>query len=223
LFGRKTDALRGDGSGDLASLDSNVGSSVATVRADGDIHKVNHVIIVMQEYHSFDNCFGALPYDPAGPYHGGPGSKNDHSCVDGLTCTVDSSDNFTCANSNPDAEDNSIATAFHDPRYCTGADLDHSWSGSHFETDFEDPAGTLLSSPNDGFVRRNDTTSQGQPDSGPETADSDETMGFTSKPIFPSITIWRRTSRSMIATSVLSSDKPFRTARMRPPRLLLAT
>jgi hypothetical protein len=38
--------------------------------------------------------------------------------------------------------------------------LDHSWSDSHLEANFEDPAGTLLSSPNDSFVRRNDTNSQ---------------------------------------------------------------
>ncbi|HWW53329.1 MAG TPA: alkaline phosphatase family protein, partial [Acidimicrobiales bacterium] len=30
---------------------------------------IEHIIIVMQENHSFDNYLGALPYDPAGPYH----------------------------------------------------------------------------------------------------------------------------------------------------------
>ena len=37
--------------------------------AQGDIHKVKHVIIVMQENHSFDNYFGALAYAPGSPYH----------------------------------------------------------------------------------------------------------------------------------------------------------
>ena len=53
---------------------------VTTAQAEGDLHKVNHIIIVMQENHSFDNYFGALPYDPASPYHGGACAKNDHSC-----------------------------------------------------------------------------------------------------------------------------------------------
>ncbi len=38
-----------------------LGLSAATARADGDINAVNHIIIVMQENHSFDNYFGALP------------------------------------------------------------------------------------------------------------------------------------------------------------------
>jgi phospholipase C len=35
--------------------------------ADGDLHKVNHIIVVMQENHSFDNYFGALAYAPGSP------------------------------------------------------------------------------------------------------------------------------------------------------------
>ncbi len=159
--------------------------SAATARAEGDLHKVNHIIIVMQENHSFDNYFGALPYDPAGPYHGGACSKNDHSCVDGLSCTVDNLGNYTCANSNLDAEDSSTVNAFHELKYCTGPDLDHSWSGSHIEANFNNPAAAIISSPNDGFVRRNDVTSQGQPDSGPETANSDDTMGFYTQADLP--------------------------------------
>ena len=38
-------------------------------RADGDLHKVKHIIVVMQENHSFDNYFGALAYAPGTPYH----------------------------------------------------------------------------------------------------------------------------------------------------------
>jgi phospholipase C len=161
-----------------------IGASVATAHAKGDLHKVKHIIIVMQENHSFDNYFGALPYDPAGPYHGGNCSKNDHSCVDGLTCTV-TGGIYTCANSNLDAEDSSTVHAFHESKYCTGPDLDHSWSGSHIEANFINPAATIISSPNDGFVRRNDVTTQGQPDSGPETLNSDDTMGFYNQTDLP--------------------------------------
>src|ERR1041384_2961247 len=51
----------------------------------GGIHKVKHVIIVMQENHSFDNYFGALAYAPGSPYHT-PGRRtagcraDDHRC-----------------------------------------------------------------------------------------------------------------------------------------------
>jgi phospholipase C len=162
-----------------------IGTSASRARADGDLHKVNHIIIVMQENHSFDNYLGALPYDPAGPYHQcGNHDQNDHQCVDGLSCTVDSHGNFTCANSNLD-DDGSTVNAFHEAKYCTGPDLDHSWTGSHIEGNFNNPAAMISSSPNDGFVRRNDTTSQGQPDSGPETANSDDTMGFYTQADLP--------------------------------------
>jgi phospholipase C len=43
--------------------------SMPAARADGDINKVNHIVIVMQENHSFDNYFGVLPYVPGGGYH----------------------------------------------------------------------------------------------------------------------------------------------------------
>src|SRR5216684_3837408 len=73
-----------------------VATSVAIAHADGDLTKVNHIIIVMQENHSFDNYFGVLPYMPGGPYHrcGIKGQKaseqaNDHQCVDGLECHHD--------------------------------------------------------------------------------------------------------------------------------------
>src|SRR5262249_55923746 len=53
---------------------------------------LQHVIIVMQENHSFDNYFGVLPYAADSPYHSPPtpGSAcpaDDARCVDGLTCT----------------------------------------------------------------------------------------------------------------------------------------
>src|SRR5229473_7998197 len=72
--------------------------------AAGDPHKVKHIIVIMQENHSFDNYFGALTYAPGSPYHAprredrdehdGGCRKDDHSCVDGLTCRVDAAGNF---------------------------------------------------------------------------------------------------------------------------------
>lgn len=44
-----------------------VGSGPAL--AQGGLHKVKHIIIVMQENHSFDNYFGALAFVPGSPYH----------------------------------------------------------------------------------------------------------------------------------------------------------
>ena len=59
-----------------------LGTAWATpAHADGSVKKVNHIIIVMQENHSFDNYFGALPYAPGGPYHNGPCDRDDHGCV----------------------------------------------------------------------------------------------------------------------------------------------
>src|ERR1700760_5162739 len=86
-----------------------------SLRADSDVRKVNHVIIIMQENHAFDNYFGALALAPGSPYHqpkheGDPVrndhasgcAKDDHSCVDGLSCQLDISGNFVCSNSNKD-------------------------------------------------------------------------------------------------------------------------
>src|SRR5690348_10918147 len=80
--------------------------------ADGNLKNVNHIIIVMQENHSFDNYFGALAYAPGSPYHiGSPTcSSTDHQCVDGLRCAVKGGV-LTCANANLD-DDGSTVRAF---------------------------------------------------------------------------------------------------------------
>ena len=155
--------------------------------ADGNLHRVQHVIVVMQENHSFDNYFGALAYAPGSPYHAPEGPEGDsdrddsrgcragdHRCVDGLTCTVDGSGNLTCSNSNLD-DDGSTVVAFHDSRRCVIPDLDHSWRGTHLEANFLNPNGTLFHSPDDGFVRVNDATEQH--DIG-ENPTEDQTMAF---------------------------------------------
>ena len=38
-------------------------------QAQNGLQKVNHIIVVMQENHSFDNYFGALSYAPGSRYH----------------------------------------------------------------------------------------------------------------------------------------------------------
>ena len=124
--------------------------------ATGDITKVNHVIIIMQENHSYDNYFGALAYAPNSPYHNGNGKcdMNDHTCVDGLTCSSDANGNLTCSNSNLD-QDGSTVFAFHNSSRCVLPDLDHSWLYTHFELNFLNPNRSKQGRM-DGFVRVND-------------------------------------------------------------------
>src|SRR3954467_385196 len=96
---------------------------IESARHDHGVHKVKHVIVIMQENHSFDNYFGALAYAPGSPYHG-PGQAErhdgdrddgddggddqhgcrpgDHACVDGLRCQIDAAGQFHCANANLD-------------------------------------------------------------------------------------------------------------------------
>ena len=152
--------------------------------ADGDVHKVKHVIVIMQENHSFDNYFGALAYAPGSPYHHELGGcpKDDHDCVDGLTCKTDQAGNITCFNSNLD-DDGSTVFSFHDNRRCAGPDLDHSWFQTHEEVNFLHPMDTLRKPRSDGFVRVNDITEQH--DNGVETATDDQTMGFYTQADIP--------------------------------------
>ncbi|OLC18687.1 MAG: hypothetical protein AUH38_03180 [Deltaproteobacteria bacterium 13_1_40CM_68_24] len=153
-------------------------ASVAiTAHAKGDLRKVNHVIIVMQENHSFDNYFGVLPYVPRGPYHAGPCARGDHRCVDGLACEREGS-SLDCRNWNLDADAPSgmkRVRSFKLANYCPEPDLNHGWAASHQEANFNHPTNTLRDSPNDGFVRVNDATEQ--IDTG-ESNTEDETMGY---------------------------------------------
>jgi phospholipase C len=159
-----------------------LGGYAIAARADGDLRKVKHVILLMQENHSFDNYFGALPYAPHSPYHGGPCDRHDHACVDGLTCEEEDS-GLECENWNLDADARGgerKVFAFHSntaplgrPNYCPGPDLNHDWPGSHREANFNNPTKTLRRSPNDGFVRVNDATLQPDAKGYP-----DDTMSF---------------------------------------------
>ena len=69
---------------------------------------IDHVVVLMQENHSFDNYFGRLP---------ALGRRD----VDGLPADA----------GNPDSNGMPVR-AFHQDHYCT-ADTDHSWTGSHLE------------------------------------------------------------------------------------------
>jgi phospholipase C len=162
--------------------------STQPAKAQGDPHKAKHIIVIMQENHSFDNYFGALAYAPGSPYHSpkrdgdrdgddrnGGCRKDDHSCVDGLTCRVDAAGNFHCANSNLD-DDGSTVFAFHDSRRCVAPDLDHGWTSTHQEANFNDPNNALGKTLSDGFVRVNDVTEQ--IDNGLENPTDDQTMNF---------------------------------------------
>src|SRR5947208_17091053 len=105
----------------LASL----GGQALPARADGDLNKVKHLIVVMQENHSFDNYFGVLPYVPDGPYHAGQCNRNDNRCVDGLTCDRRGT-TLQCKNSNPDpGAPGGKAFSFNSSSYCTFPDLNH--------------------------------------------------------------------------------------------------
>ena len=140
----------------------------ARARADGDLHKVNHLVFMMQENRSFDNYFGALPYAPGGPYHPcGKNSRNDHRCVDGLTCTVAGDGSLDCSNFNLNSLGEKVV-AFHNNLICGRSGLDHGWVESHHEANWLHPEATFRSSPNDGFVRQNQSDNSNQ-DVNPET------------------------------------------------------
>jgi len=152
--------------------------------ADGDLNKVKHVIIIMQENHSFDNYFGALPYAPDSPYHHDVAGcrKDDHRCVDGLTCKVSEDGTLNCFNSNRD-DNGSLVFSFHDPKRCAAPDLNHSWFETHEEVNFHHPNNTLRDPDSDGFVLINDATEQ--LDNGVESPTEDQTMGFYTQDDIP--------------------------------------
>ena len=187
-----------DGDAEVAAA-----AAVDLARGDAGIHKVQHVILVMQENHSFDNYFGALAYAPGSPYHGphqlgrhGDGDRDrnrdsdrdggcradDHLCVDVLSCSVDRHGAFHCANANVD-DDGSIVHAFHDANRCPAPDLDHGWVATHREVNFDAPNSTRRRAPMNGFVRVNDETEQH--DGGVESPTDDDTMGFYNQDELP--------------------------------------
>lgn len=171
-----------------------MGRPKAAFAQDGaeGLQKVNHIIVLMQENHSFDNYFGALSYAPGSPYHSpsqfseddgtGGCSPGDHQCVDGLSCLKDANGGLHCFNSNIDGDGHSVF-AFHDSRRCVLPDLDHSWAGSHHEANFFHPNSSLGDPRNNGFVLVNDATEQ--IDNGVESAIEDQTMNFYNQDELP--------------------------------------
>jgi phospholipase C len=91
----------------------------------GDRIPIQHIIVVMQENHSFDSYFGQLP----------AAGKRD---VDGLPADA----------SNPDANGMPVF-AFHQPSFCT-VDTNHSWTGSHLEYDTGKNDGFVVQNDPDG-------------------------------------------------------------------------
>ncbi len=158
--------------------------TIGPALADGNLNKVNHIIVIMQENHSFDNYFGVLAYAPGSPYHHRSQgcSPNDHSCVDGLTCTVSGDGTLDCSNWNVD-DDGSIVRSFHDPKRCAAPDLNHAWYWTHKEVNFNVPNATLFVQDHDGFVRVNDLTEQ--LDDGAESSTDDQTMGYYNQDDIP--------------------------------------
>ncbi|MGH7907507.1 MAG: phospholipase C [Candidatus Binataceae bacterium] len=131
-------------------------STIHPISQDGNdgLNRVGHIIVLMQENHSFDNYFGALPYDHAAGYHpparsGHPCDPMDHQCVDGLTCAAETHGDLKCANFNVDSSGRKIF-AFHEREDCTYDPL-HGWYEAHRDANFNDPNSPVML--NDGFVR----------------------------------------------------------------------
>jgi len=140
--------------------------------AEGNLNKVNHIIVLIQENHSFDNYFGALGYAPGSPYHNGHGAclSADNRCVDGLTCTV-SAGKLTCSNSNVNSEGVLVYASHSDTRCIT--DPDHSWFGEHVDLNFDDPKDAFKDTRNDGYERDD------------EPLNGDEVMNFYTQDDLP--------------------------------------
>jgi phospholipase C len=158
-----------------AAVAAGVALGAASAHADGNLNNVNHIIILMQENHSYDNYFGVLGYVAGSPYHNAKGRHgcpiNDNTCVDGLSCKMKTGQ-LVCRNKNQSNLKGTVRS-FHEEKLCTGPDLDHSWIGSHEEGNFKHPNKMLRSSPNNGFVRVN-----AEPPYGPEQATAHDTMGY---------------------------------------------
>src|SRR5262249_6726472 len=149
------------------------------------LQNLKHIIVVMQENHSFDNYFGALAYVPGGVYHPVKAGRDhdgdndgcradDHRCVDGLTCTPMADGSLSCANSNIDADEgNRKVFAFHNTNRCVKPDLDHGWVGTHRQANFNDPNASLRHFRGDRLVRADDLAGQGR-----QAATLTGTMGF---------------------------------------------
>jgi phospholipase C len=118
--------------------------------ADGNLSNVQHIIVIVQENHSYDNYFGVLAYAPGSPYHNGNGAckATNHQCVDGLTCTS-SGGNLTCSNYNLDSAGARVYATHSNTRCIT--DPDHSWFGEHHDLNWLEPNDALENPLMNGF------------------------------------------------------------------------
>jgi phospholipase C len=141
----------------LAGCSGGASSGEDATAAEVGVHKVKHVIVVMQENHSFDNYLGALVHAPGSPYHGpAAGSAgcngDDHRCLDGLSCAVGPDGGPICSNANP-GDDGGMVAAFHNPNRCVQPNPDHSWAGSHRQVNYDQPNAARSAPMMNGFVR----------------------------------------------------------------------
>jgi phospholipase C len=136
----------------LAALSVFCFSFARPALADGNLSNVNHIIVLIQENHSFDNYFGALAYAPGSPYHNGNGacSSTDNRCIDGLICTL-SSGILDCSNSNINDQGQAVYASHSNTRCIT--DPDHSWYGEHVDLNYSDPNDALEDTLNNGYER----------------------------------------------------------------------
>jgi phospholipase C len=150
--------------------------AVPEARADGNLANVHHIIIVMQENHSYDNYFGVLGYVPSSPYHNAKRRRGcdvtDNTCVDGLKCKTPMKTGVLTCNNHNRSNFPGVVRSFHQTRFCIGPDLDHGWASSHEEGNFKQPNKMLRSSPNNGFVRVNAETET------PDQTFNHDTMGY---------------------------------------------
>src|SRR5262249_44680470 len=77
------------------------------------------------------------------------------------TCTSGSDGELSCSNYNLNLAGEKIF-AFHDRRICAASGLDHGWVESHREANWSNPGDTSAPSPNDGFVRQNESDNPNQ-------------------------------------------------------------
>ena len=125
---------------------SGPGASPSASPTPRGLSNLKHVIIVIQENHSFDNYFGVLPYagstayfTAANPYHTPSGSDgceaSDSTCVDALTCSGTTPE--SCSNFNYVGATSTVPTT-HTTDYCPGTP-NHDWAPMHQKANFCDP------------------------------------------------------------------------------------
>ncbi len=162
-FGRRTMMMKAAAIA-LAVVMNAQASAIAASDDSSGLNRVGHILILVQENHSFDNYLGVLPYQSGGLYRppktaGGPCDPDDHRCVDGLTCRH-SGGKLTCSNSNLNTDNQTMVKAFHLTQVCTSSP-NHEWQDMHTEANWNDPNSTIVLG--DGFVRSNagDLTTMG--------------------------------------------------------------